>query len=170
MRLESSPPESRQTDRHVGNQMLRRHLVERGMELLLDIARLRGSVTRDFRAEVALELRFLVRSHAQEMPRRQLMHAVQDGAVILERISKFQKLTDRAAIERRPKPRKRQQGLEFRREHDAAARWNPIVERLDAHRIPKQKQSALCWAPNCKCEHATDMPHALDAPGCECMK
>ena len=27
------------------------------------------------------------------------MHAVQDGAVILERVPKFQKLTDRAAIE-----------------------------------------------------------------------
>ena len=98
------------------------------------------------------------------------MHAIQDGALILERVPEFQKLTDRAAIERRSKPWKRQQGLEFRREHDATARWIPIVERLDAHRIPKQKQGPLCRAPNSKCEHATDVPHALGAPGRECMK
>src|SRR5262249_18994072 len=98
------------------------------------------------------------------------MYSIQDGAIILEGVPEFQKLADCAAIERRPNPWKRQQGLEFRREHNAAARWTPVVERLDAHRIPKQKQSALCRAPNSKCEHATDMPHALCAPGCECLK
>ena len=65
------------------------------------------------------------------------MHAVQDGAIILEGIPKFQKLTDRAAIERWSKPRKFEKSLKFRREHNSAARRLPIVERLDPHRIPK---------------------------------
>ena len=170
MRLESSPPES---SNPTGTSAIRCCAVTSSSVAWSSSSTSPAfavAVTRDFRAEVALELRFLVRPHAQEMPRRQLMHAVQDGAVILERISEFQKLTDRAAIERRPKPRKRQQGLEFRREHDAAARRHPIVERLDAHRIPKQKQSTLCRAPNCECEHAADMAHAFGTPSCECIK
>src|SRR5262249_6917462 len=110
-RIESS--RKQQANRYVSNQMLRRHLLKRGPELLFDIARLGVSVPRDLRAEVALELRFLVRTHAQKMPRRQFTHAVQDSAAILERISEFQELTNRAAIERRLKPREYQQSFEF---------------------------------------------------------
>src|SRR5262249_11055141 len=167
-RVQSS--REQQADRYVGDQMLRRHLGERGMELILKLARFRGSVTCSFWAEVALELRFIVRPHAHKVSWGQLMHAIEDSAVILEGVSEFQKLTDRAPIERRPKPRKRQQGLDFRREHNATTRWNPIVERLDAHRIPKQKQGTLCRAPNGEREHASDMPYALGTPGGECKQ
>src|SRR5262245_31484938 len=150
--------------------MLRRYILKRRMKLLLNIVRLRGLVTRDFRTKVPLQLRFLVHPHAQEMSRRQLMHAAQDGALCLERVPEFQKLTNRAAIERRPKARKRQQGLEFRCEHNIAARRNPVVERLDAHRIPKQKQGTLCRAPNGECEHAADIAYAFATPRRECIQ
>ena len=66
-------PRKQQADRYVGNQMLRRHFVERGMEILLDIARLDGLVTHDFRVEVALELGCPTRAKKY----RGSLHAVQ---------------------------------------------------------------------------------------------
>ena len=47
---------------------------------------------------------------------------------------------------------------------------NPIIERLNSHRIAKKKQSTVCRAPNRECEHAADMAYAFGTPNCECRK
>ena len=106
MRLESSPPES---SKPTGTSAIRCCAVTSSSAAWSSFSISPAFVAGPsrLRIEVTLKLRFLVRPHAQKVPWRQLMYAIQNGAVFLKRISEFEKLTDRAAIERGLKPRKR---------------------------------------------------------------
>src|SRR5262249_33885440 len=150
--------------------MLCSHFIERVVQLSFDVTYPGGGIARNTRTKIAFDLRLSVLTYAKEMTRPKLMDAVQNGPITLERVAKFQELPDGAAINRRAKSREFQKGLELGGEHDAAGRWLPIVKRLDAHRIAKQKQGTLGRAPKGKRVHPADIADAFSAPGRKCIK
>src|SRR5262249_51223101 len=133
------PAGKQQPNWHIRNQMLCSDFVERLIQLYLQVIRLDRRVGGDLRKKVALELRLFVWTYAEEMARRKLADAVENGAVTFERIAKFQKLSDRVPIDRRYKIRELEKGLQLRRKHNPAFERLPIIKWLDAHWIAKQK-------------------------------
>ena len=74
------PSRKQQSDRYVRDQMLRRHLLERGVELLLDIVCPLGRTRSRTSGGSNVQVLVSRSPHAQKVPWRQLMYAIQNGA------------------------------------------------------------------------------------------
>ena len=93
------------------------------------------------------------------MARRELRNAREDAGRI-RHVAQREILMDRHGIDLRRKVLERQKAAELGAEEHAAVRF-PIVQRLDAHPVPREREARCRVVPDREGEHPSQLVHQL---------